>query len=698
MKIKSVAISNMLSFGLQDRALAVPTITFETTSENHSPSILIGPNGSGKSNFIEILTRALRHTIPSAGYTESYLAIDEVDLPQPQDVLKGSIKSTNRGNRLSIAPHFATRSEPQSLILALELGNQDLENVRFLHDHRDGLNQILAAYSTLSVVIPQFVEAEQWPRDGIVRVLIDSPDANQNGKFKVIGSDETPLILIEFYLTHFEVLQHCITIRNRFKKLANEEDWKLLHPPFALMGSYRNYAGIGRGISVDANRSFNESHARLRSESTRAGDSGEPGVFDLVRRRLAFRFFDLLEQGGYKFAFDKLQMEEPLLSLNRILATHVGLRLTIRKPRNYDTAVEIRFLRDDECEIQTENLSAGEKSLIHFVFVLFGMDLENSLVVIDEPELHLHPQLQKRYLSIIRAAAKQWHLQFIIATHSPMFVTPETIAGTFRFRKIDDITHVVSPSVNLEYRMLTRILNLSNTAKIFFVSRVILVEGETDEYFFRILLDLISSGSAPGFDVSAVDYEILNIEGKGAREAWTKFLKAFGIEVSFIGDWDNVRELCGVDVSKYEKQYAAAVLESVKAVEKKGSSDGSALFQLISIFGNSPTAENLTSLAGLCHHIVRRHVDYKDVVNHIRESDPAGWSSIVECIEEAEGRQVFILKQGEIEDYLGLREKGLRRLIDFCQNEFAAWLISEEHSSHRAEFEGIFKSIFAMPK
>jgi predicted ATP-dependent endonuclease of OLD family len=55
-------------------------------------------------------------------------------------------------------------------------------------------------------------------------------------------------------------------------------------------------------------------------------------------------------------------------------------------------------------------------------------------MVIDEPELHIHPQMQKKYLTIINRAIEQLGLQFVIATHSPLFVNTDTIRGVQKQR------------------------------------------------------------------------------------------------------------------------------------------------------------------------------------------------------------------------------------------------------------------------
>jgi DNA repair exonuclease SbcCD ATPase subunit len=58
MQIKSIKISNILSFEYKDNIDDCEKISFDT-----GLNILIGPNGAGKSNFLEILNQIFKTTL-----------------------------------------------------------------------------------------------------------------------------------------------------------------------------------------------------------------------------------------------------------------------------------------------------------------------------------------------------------------------------------------------------------------------------------------------------------------------------------------------------------------------------------------------------------------------------------------------------------------------------------------------------------
>jgi len=69
-----------------------------------------------------------------------------------------------------------------------------------------------------------------------------------------------------------------------------------------------------------------------------------------------------------------------------------------------------------------DTLSTGEKTLLSKVLYLHLDDIRDKIILIDEPELSLHPSWQNRVLKIYENFAKQNNCQIIIATHSPHII------------------------------------------------------------------------------------------------------------------------------------------------------------------------------------------------------------------------------------------------------------------------------------
>jgi predicted ATP-binding protein involved in virulence len=70
--------------------------------------------------------------------------------------------------------------------------------------------------------------------------------------------------------------------------------------------------------------------------------------------------------------------------------------------------------------VTIDQLSDGEKQLYGRVVALMILEPHNSIILIDEPELALHPAWQQAIMSIYSRIGK--NNQFIIATHSPQII------------------------------------------------------------------------------------------------------------------------------------------------------------------------------------------------------------------------------------------------------------------------------------
>lgn len=130
-----------------------------------------------------------------------------------------------------------------------------------------------------------------------------------------------------------------------------------------------------------------------------------------------------------------LEILKPLLrdpSFQLIGLTH------LYASRNYDDLGEL-----------FRELSSGHKFVLKIVTELTAhiSGLEPTLVLIDEPETHLHPPLLAAFLKSVRACLDAFDGYAIIATHSPV-VLQETPAKYVRvLRRASDQNHVVDPSI-----------------------------------------------------------------------------------------------------------------------------------------------------------------------------------------------------------------------------------------------------------
>lgn len=94
-------------------------------------------------------------------------------------------------------------------------------------------------------------------------------------------------------------------------------------------------------------------------------------------------------------------------------------------------------------------LSSGQKVFSNFVINLLSMIEENSLVIIDEPENTLHPNLEIDFMKILKSILTKFKSFAIIATHSATITreVPKDFVHIIKINK-ENIPRVMSPTIN----------------------------------------------------------------------------------------------------------------------------------------------------------------------------------------------------------------------------------------------------------
>ncbi len=113
----------------------------------------------------------------------------------------------------------------------------------------------------------------------------------------------------------------------------------------------------------------------------------------------------------------------------------------------FDLKVDFKTLNKDKKvfftnkrgeEIELSQLSTGEQALLSKLFYFYLADIRDSIILIDEPELSLHPKWQSHIVALYRQLAKEKNNQIILATHSPQIIASTPPESLFLLRWDDD--------------------------------------------------------------------------------------------------------------------------------------------------------------------------------------------------------------------------------------------------------------------
>ena len=114
---------------------------------------------------------------------------------------------------------------------------------------------------------------------------------------------------------------------------------------------------------------------------------------------------------------DKILAEEKLKKIYKKLSNVVNGKI-LEKDKEFYLEQEVFYE-----PISIHNLSAGLKSFAIIKMLLERNALkEGDILVLDEPEIHLHPKWQLLYAEIIVLLQKEFNIYILITTHSPYFL------------------------------------------------------------------------------------------------------------------------------------------------------------------------------------------------------------------------------------------------------------------------------------
>ena len=160
-------------------------------------------------------------------------------------------------------------------------------------------------------------------------------------------------------------------------------------------------------------------------------------------------------------------------------------------------------------------LGLGSNNLLFMaceLLLLAQEEVGNKLLLIEEPEAHLHAQRQLRVMKFLQEQAKENGIQLIVTTHSANLASAIELNNLVMlhngraFSMAEGKTEL-EPS---DYRFLQRFLDVTK-ANLFFAHGVMIVEGDAENILLPTLANLI------GRDFTEHGVSIVNVGGVGLR-------------------------------------------------------------------------------------------------------------------------------------------------------------------------------------
>ena len=656
MKIRELKISNLMSFPYVDNLDDFDWMDFEKIENNSDMNILIGANGSWKSNFIEIINQFCRNLI--FDYTFDLSIIKEKKEAEYKKAIQIVPKIAYK-----LSKHNRSQDKPSKIEVVVELLDSDFDNIGFVCKNVKKINDIIEKYSELKYRFPHF--SMNHIKNEIKEIRLKAEFDEKKQEFIIDKASLTPMELFSLVcIQEKELLYICMYIYNKFERKSNDAMWYPLKNTFTILSSQRD---LVEWKYLNELQDF-DNYVFKKSEETNANLEWYYKclwkIWNIIKKstqndiewskklnKSESEDVVLLEESRE----DRLYQSDFWIHLTTLVEKFIHKILTIDYIQWW---INLQLRNPDGEPCYFDDLWAGQQSLLLIIFALLWNDLEDGFMVIDEPELHIHPQLQKELALIFNQISEKNWTQFFLSTYSALFINEDNITNVYRFSKDDWWTKVFTPYIKIapDDAKLVHLLRFENLSKIFFVNKIIMVEWDSDLYFFSHYLKWLQE--QPGWEFITWTYEIVNINGKWSYKAWHKFLNKFWIDNYFIWDWDNTVDY-GFFTPKELWKYYQLANKHIKN-DKWVSGDY-----------------------------------YNRLVFTIKKFYPQKYHRIIQWIEDLYKDNVYILKLWAIESYPRLERKWLQYMVNFCNFEFENWLVSPETTEQRKELFDIFSSIFS---
>lgn len=639
MLIRRIALQNVRSF--LDRA---------ELSLDGLITIVIGPNGGGKTNLLDTAVVMLRRHLLAAVYAHPS---PTAELPNRHD-----FRFNDALNSMVLERHSRSDGRDQVVEVEIEVTAKDLESMRAMQ--RDAPR--LAELSKDKYINTNLMQSATW--------RIEDLAAGARLTYRLVndglqpGNEAGSASFLQFLKT-FEMEG----------KLREEYEFAPLPNPLIYLPVNRASQGIQSTVEL---ANYNEFESRRQSHAATSRQAAP--IVNLAIGRMAQKF-RLLQEQDNRLAKDAFREDANYAELTKLLRG-LGYEWSLETIDALKNRYDIRLTKQGSSFLVSA-ASSGEKELLTYLFAIFALNVKDALIIVDEPELHLHPKWQKSLLRLFVDLATSTGNQFLLATHSPTFISPESIHFVSRVFSQDQRSRILRLDTKAlpEGRHLLHVVNSQNNERLFFADEVLLVEGLSDRIFFEALLDRFGRE-----DATRPILEVVSVGGKGLFEAYASVLRACSIRYSIIADLDYIEQVGTEAVKQLFQVDVRGIKEDV--IENAKSLDGAALVASIDA---AITNGSWDGAAEVWAYVKSRRKRL------LPDLSPEKRDLLAEFIQAERAERLYLLSLGPLEAYLpaGLRSKDIDKLIRFIGSP--DWW-ERLAPAARDELEGIARALLSIPR
>jgi energy-coupling factor transporter ATP-binding protein EcfA2 len=320
--------------------------------------------------------------------------------------------------------------------------------------------------------------------------------------------------------------------------------------------THKDNDSLGKILSVlfaTADAESADARERNTVEELRAAVKDVQGSIDRSFNEQLTGLLPALDLFGYRLPDPKLKTETQL-DVELLLKNHT----------------KIRYSGEDGVHLPEAYNGLGARNLIYILLKLFEAfksfraklpEPAVHLVFIEEPEAHLHPQMQEVFIQKLSEMAdlfskeygggQPWPVQFVVTTHSAhmtnkapfdsiKYFLSAPAAGTASSfsTKIKDLKGNFGDTSNEDNEFLHQYMSLTR-CDLLFADKVILIEGTTERLLLPKLIEKVDAGLPVGTKLGSQYVAVLEVGGAYAH-IFDRLLDFLELPALTITDLDTV--------------------------------------------------------------------------------------------------------------------------------------------------------------
>lgn len=612
MKLRSVKVANVRSF-LEEQTLAV----------DGQIAIIVGPNGGGKTNLLDTIIIGIKRYLMPPKYLQHQ--------PQPHDQYYYRVLSNDQLNQTYLDRHSGQEDTPQVVTLEFEMTENDIINMAQMKVdatsilHGDRYN----VHGSPSAVCEGWELSLLGVGDRVSLRIVDGAVAPTKPAEQLFYS----------YLQAYEA-------DNAVRQLAGRESLRetLLYLPVnrAAQESVSAEVVLANVDALEMKRQSDAMHSKY------PGGITNRAIASIIQR------FRSLERKHGPEALKMLKLEPNLQRLT-VALRDLGYEWDVECINENNNTYTI-LLKKQGSAFRIGNASSGERQLLTYLLAIYALDIRDTLIVVDEPELHLHPRWQKSLLRLFEKLSEDTGNQFIMATHSPTFISPNSVQYISRVYSEAQRSRIVrlEPSGLPSTKHCFDAINSQNNERIFFADLVVLVEGPSDRMVMEQLL-AVREAKAGGGGATA---EVVAVHGKMMFVHYASLLQACGVRCVIVADLDYIQQIADESIKDILVINAKKIKE---AIGDPTSIDGATIIDLID---SSINAGKWVGSALEWDRIKRLRTKLKASLT-IEEQ-----KKVDDFLLWKRSQGIFVLSKGSLETYLpdGHSQKDIEKLIELVNS------------------------------